>query len=63
MSKIQKCANKFFHCFLCGPKKVGTNGGILWKREMGEVVGVNVPTKWYMNSIIISAQTVLLPMS
>ena len=26
-------------------------------------IGVHIPTKWYINTAIISAQTVLLPMS
>jgi hypothetical protein len=70
MSKIQKCDPKFIHCFLCGPEKVGTNGGIfaesgnnLWDFVDGGGMGVHIPTKWYINNIIISAQTVLLPMS
>ena len=68
MSKIQKCDPKFIHCFLCGPEKVGTNGGKLWKVGtngwiLGEVWEFIYPQIWYINNIIISAQTVLLPMS
>ncbi len=41
----------------------GKSGNKPWEKQwkVGEA-GVYVPTKWYMNNII-SAQTVLLPMS
>jgi hypothetical protein len=42
MSKIQKCADKFFQCFYVGPKIVGTIVGYCRKGGEGEV-GVHIP--------------------
>ena len=41
-------------------RKVGTICGILWMGEDWEFI---YPQIWYINNIIISAQTILLPMS
>ena len=46
MSKIQKCANKFFHCFFMWAGKVGTNRGKLWKVGQTVVGGSSYTHKY-----------------